>query len=102
MMRFSAASYGFMILAVWWGVAPSYSAPETRAGDIRQWAVHEITLTASTDFPNPYQDVEVTAVFTAPDGRTQKTVHGFWDGGRTYKVRFTPTAKGAWTYTIQS
>ena len=66
-----------------------------------QWSVHEITLTAEKTFANPYTEVEVTARFTGPDG-VAKNVRGFWDGGREFKVRFTPTALGEWRYVIAS
>lgn len=75
--------------------------PVVAAVDVPQWSVHEITLTSARDFANPYADVEVVAEFTGPDG-TVKRVRGFSDGGRTFKVRFAPTARGAWTFAITS
>ena len=35
--------------------------------------------------------------FTSPGGE-EKTVPRFWDGGRTWKVRFRQDAEGEWTY----
>jgi len=63
--------------------------------------MHEIALEAERASANPYIDVEVIAQFAGPGGIV-KDVRGFWDGGRTFKVRFTPTAQGEWTYTITS
>jgi hypothetical protein len=57
----------------------------------------EIALTAARVHAHPVLDVALFCTFTAPDGRT-KTVRGFWDGDRTYRVRFAPDAPGAWTY----
>ncbi len=68
---------------------------------VPQWSVHEIELVAAGKYQNPYAEVEVTARFTGPSGATT-TVRGFWDGGRDFKVRFCPTAKGEWKYSIQS
>ena len=71
------------------------------AADVPRWSVHEIALTAAGEFQSAYTEVEVTAQFTGPDG-TVKTVRGFWDGGRDFKVRFTPTMPGSWTYAVIS
>ena len=67
-----------------------------------QWSVHEIELMAERDYANPYTDVKVIAEFTGPGEHGRKTVRGFWDGGRNFKVRFTPTLKGPWSYSITS
>jgi hypothetical protein len=45
--------------------------------------------------------VGVTATFTGPGGIKQ-TVRGFWNGAKAFKVRFTPTASGTWTYSTRS
>ncbi|MBN1671018.1 MAG: DUF5060 domain-containing protein [Kiritimatiellae bacterium] len=66
---------------------------------MRRWTVGEIKLTARHTYENPYTDVNVTAVFRGPRG-TRKTVRAFWDGGKTFIVRFTPTRPGSWRYTI--
>ncbi len=39
--------------------------------------------------------------FRSP-GHTTYMMRSFWDGGRTLKVRFTPTEAGEWTYKITS
>ena len=64
-------------------------------------AIEEITLTAVRDLPNPYKDATITAVFAGPAGQLVET-RGFWDGGRTYKVRFTAPVAGRWTYRISA
>ncbi|MEZ0333281.1 MAG: DUF5060 domain-containing protein [Gemmatimonadales bacterium] len=65
-----------------------------------KWSTVEITLTAANQYSNPYTQTGVTATFSGPDG--PKTVNGFWDGGTTWKIRFTPTAEGTWTYLTRS
>lgn len=69
----------------------------------QQWTVEEITLEATAPLPEtmPALDVSVVAEFTAPDGRSVR-VNGFWDGERTWRVRFTPTSAGTWNYRISS
>jgi hypothetical protein len=66
-----------------------------------QWETFEITLTSTQNYTNPYLEIEVTSVFSGPGG-IEKTVKGFWDGGAAFKVRFTPTVQGTWTYSISS
>jgi Domain of unknown function (DUF5060)/Protein of unknown function (DUF4038)/Putative collagen-binding domain of a collagenase len=66
-----------------------------------KWEKHEISLTAQKFYDNPYTDVSVTASFHGP-GDYCSEVKGFWDGGKTFKVRFTPPRTGNWTYSISS
>jgi hypothetical protein len=58
---------------------------------------YDVVLSASASFPNPVQDVDLTAVLTGPNGQ-ELIVPGFWDGDRTFRIRFTPTVPGAWSY----
>ena len=80
--------------------APADAAP---AEEVPVWSVHEVALTAEGDYANPYTDVAVavTATFTGPGGE-QLTVPGFWDGGQTWRLRFTPTSEGTWRYETAS
>ena len=71
------------VLAVAW---PCLSCAQSSAP---KWSVHEISLTASKTYANPYTETGVTAVFQGPNG-LEKTVSGFWDGGTTFKIRLTP------------
>jgi Domain of unknown function (DUF5060) len=66
-----------------------------------QWSVSELTFTASGEDSNPYTQVALMVNFTGPGGIEQK-VRGFWDGGQTFKARFTPTVIGDWSYTTES
>lgn len=70
---------------------------------VPKWSLHEIVLTASGSSSNWYTDPDagVTATFTGPQGVTRR-VTGFWDGGKSFKVRFTPTVEGTWTYETSS
>ncbi|MCX8128595.1 MAG: DUF4038 domain-containing protein [Clostridia bacterium] len=67
--------------------------------NIQQWHVAEVTLKSGKKYGNPFKDVEIYAVFSAPD-ETIIELPGFWDGGNTWKVRFAPTQTGTWTYTV--
>ena len=63
------------------------------------WSPVEITLKSTKSYGNPYLATEIDAVFTHADGTTIK-VPGFWKGGDTWAVRFSPTKTGKWTYTV--
>jgi hypothetical protein len=70
------------------------AAPENNA---RQWRILELEFTAASTYPAPLLDVDLTGVFQGPAGEEFK-MPGFWDGGRSWKIRFTPTAPGNWSY----
>ncbi|MFZ7127501.1 MAG: DUF5060 domain-containing protein [Desulfobacterales bacterium] len=68
---------------------------------VSKWDVAEIALTSERHYANPYLNVEVNSVFShAEKGRIH--VRGFWDGGKAFKVRFTPPNSGIWTFSISS
>jgi hypothetical protein len=79
---------------------------------VRPWQPFEVALTAETAATNPYAAIPaesgadlVTATFTGTDGAAAGraiTVTGFWDGGRTWRLRFAPPLAGTWKYVTQS
>lgn len=74
-----------------------------RAGEpapaYRQYRPLELAFLAEADCANPYDfdDADFAAEFRGPNGDVL-SVPGFWDGARTWKIRFTPTAAGVWRY----
>jgi len=68
---------------------------------VPQWTRFEAQFTGSASYENPLQDVQVEVDFTAPNGK-RLTVAAFWDGDRTWKVRFSPEVLGQWTYRTRS
>lgn len=90
-----AMSYGIALLIL---CAPAaFAASYT----VQQWQAVEIVLTSSVSYADPFQDVDVTATFAA---RGSKTIirPAFWDGGRTWKIRFAPPRTGVWTMTTSA
>ncbi len=63
---------------------------------VHVWEKVEITLQARESYANPYTDVSVWVDLEGPDFK--KRVHGFWDGGSTYRVRITLPAPGKWSW----
>ena len=64
-----------------------------------QWEVVDIAFQSG---PLPTQPifVQLSAVFR--NGAQQIHVHGFYNGGSEYRLRFTPPSKGTWKYTTRS
>ena len=82
------------------GLWSSLAFAETR---VPKWSLYEADLTASGNASNWYTDPNgnVTVTFSGPGG-VRKSVNAFWVGGKSFKVRFTPTAEGTWTYKTSS
>ena len=66
-------------------------------GEVPRWGIFEATFTSSQSSDNPLQDTELRVTFTSPSRQT-RSVLGFWDGGTTWRVRFSPDEPGQWTY----
>ncbi len=79
-------------LVLCWLVSHSVTAAE-------QWGQHEIMLKGPAG-GNAYLEIEWSATFS--QGAQSITVPGFWDGGDTYRVRFSPPSSGQWRYTTRS
>jgi len=68
---------------------------------VAKWSVHEIPLEARGAYANPYLEAGVDAVFVSPKG-DRIPVSGFWEGANKFKIRFTPTVEGRWTFSTKS
>ncbi len=62
-----------------------------------KWSRFEHTFRSSVVYTNPLQEATLTVMFTSPQGEISR-VPGFWDGGRTWRVRFSPAQPGHWTF----
>jgi hypothetical protein len=60
----------------------------------------EQAFTSSVDYPDPLE-ATVAAEFQGPGGARGRAA-AFWDGGRTWKVRFSPPRAGQWRYRLTS
>jgi dienelactone hydrolase len=69
--------------------------------EVGRYEVFEIALTSSETYANPFLDVTVTAMFTAPSGH-QLRVFGFYDGASTWRLRVAPDEVGQWRYVTQA
>ena len=64
---------------------------------VPRWSSFERTFTSSQAYANPVAEMRLTVEFSAPSGRST-SAEGFWDGGSTWRVRFSPDELGVWTY----
>jgi hypothetical protein len=64
---------------------------------IAKWGRFEQSFKSSFAYSNAVQDATLTVLFTSPLGETSQ-VDGFWDGGKTWRVRFSPNQPGRWTF----
>jgi len=86
---------GIITAGLWFG-AGCASTPNQIAL-VPKWEQYEITLTSQGNYQNPVQEAALTAVFTSPTGEKFR-VPGFWDGGRTWRIRFAPNLAGKWQW----
>ncbi len=82
---------------------PGFNAPGKATGAVIEnamvWKRTDIVLTSEKEYENPYTDVDIDAVFTHESGETVH-LYGFWNGGSEWRVRFSPTKTGVWSYVI--
>jgi len=64
---------------------------------VSKWGRFEHSFQSSLTYSNALQDVTLTVVFTSPLGETNQ-VYGFWDGEKTWAVRFSPNLPGRWSF----
>jgi hypothetical protein len=62
-----------------------------------RYDVLEFVLHSKIDHPRPDRDLAIVSDFTGPSGQTA-SIAAFWDGGRTWRVRFSPEKIGRWTW----
>jgi hypothetical protein len=97
--------------------APVIQSVTPAATTVEQYGKFEVALDLSATFQNPYDydEIVVSATFTAPDG-VQETVDGFYmqnftftnlttgaisPGTSGFKVRFAPDKPGQWSYVVR-
>jgi len=64
---------------------------------VAQWLIFETCLPAQGSAGSPALDISVDVQFTSPSG-VMRRVEAFWDGGQTWRVRFSPDEIGRWTW----
>jgi hypothetical protein len=57
----------------------------------------EQSFKSTMAYAYPWEQTTLQVTFTSPSGKTN-LVYGFWDGGKVWKVRFTPDEVGRWSF----
>lgn len=78
-------------------VAITGVADDAGQGQIQRYGVFETALQSDRDYDNPFLGASVKLTFTAPSGK-QRNRDAFWDGGRVWRVRFSPDEVGEWAW----
>ncbi len=65
---------------------------------VQTWLAYELEFTSTKKYNDPFEQAEITAVFT--NGTREMKVPGFWDGGDTWRIRFSLPETGLWQYTL--
>jgi hypothetical protein len=62
-----------------------------------KWDRFEAALQSKKTYDNPLQELTVAATLTSPTG-LKYVAYAFWDGGKTWRFRFSPAEVGRWSY----
>jgi hypothetical protein len=81
-------------------VLPAGAQARLLSGEVHVWEPQEIILASARDYANPYVEVECWVELEGPGFK--RRVHGFWDGGRRFRVRIVATQPGQWTWRVGS
>lgn len=99
--KFLAMLFPLLIVLVQSSGWAKKQSAQTRRIAVAQWTRFEAQFTSARDYENPVQDVRVDVEFRGPKGNKQKVL-AFWDGGRSWKVRFQPRETGRWNFQSRS
>ncbi len=70
---------------------------EAQGQDVPLWERFSRQVSNTEPYQNPFQDVSLTATFTAPSGKTYEQ-WGFYRGEQLWEIRFMPNELGSWSY----
>jgi len=79
---------------------PATATTDELAVTVPCWQMHEFELHGRSHVDNPFSDAALVGEFTSPSGR-KITAEGFYDGGDTWRLRFTPDEQGEWRYLLR-
>ncbi len=83
-----------LAMHLWLAVTDADAAQATQA---QANCVAEVALTMEKSYANPFMDVTLDALVTAPDGRRFK-VPAFWAGGNEWRFRYSSAVTGTHAY----
>ena len=91
------AHISVLLFFVLFSFLPSKSFEALAGVSVGRWARFEASVKNTKNYRNPYGDVALNVTYESPHGSRTK-FWGFYDGGRTWKIRFMPEEIGTWKY----
>ncbi|MBC8094985.1 MAG: DUF4038 domain-containing protein [Akkermansiaceae bacterium] len=85
------------LTCLWISLVSGFTAESTKIPGVPKWTRFEQSFKSSFSYEKPLQSCTFTAEFISPIGITN-LVLGFWDGGKTWRIRFLPEQPGRWTF----
>src|SRR4051812_48010878 len=77
-------------------------ATSAEAPKVGRFELFEVELVAQSQPANPYVEVTAEATLTPPAGGRERSIPLFWDGGKRWKLRFSPDTVGTWKWSSTS
>jgi len=77
--------------------AAPWTSASAKPEVVAKWDRFEHSFKSSIAYSNALQEASLRVVFTSPLGETNE-VDAFWDGGKTWRVRFSPAQPGRWKF----
>src|ERR1700694_5384645 len=87
-MRLTRRSLLAGVGAMAWPVRANAQSLQATVHSAMEWS-----FTGTKSYDNPFADVELDVAMRDPDG-TELRVPGFWAGGQTWRVRYSPAKTG--------
>ncbi len=84
----------------WWleHIRETYGAYEPpKGGQVGLWDRFETAIRNDKEYDDAYRNVTLNVTYTKPDG-SKVDFRGFYDGGRTWRIRFMPDELGWWRW----
>ncbi len=80
------------------GIAATHALDHTHgATDKKNSPIKEFTLRSTKKYSDPFWDIELDVLVTAPDGKQQR-IPAFWSGGNSWRWRFSAMQPGQYRY----
>lgn len=79
----------------------TFNVNVNNADEVDLFGIFEKSFTDFAAYSNPYAEVTADVTWVRPDGQTLQ-LPMFWDGGDTWKMRFSPDTEGTWSWSITS
>ncbi|MBE7539045.1 MAG: DUF5060 domain-containing protein [Opitutaceae bacterium] len=83
-------------------VTQAEAAEAVFPSEVPLFARLEVSLDAKGSYSNPYVEVAAEATLIEPNGGSRCQVPLFWDGGSTWRFRFSPDKPGLWRWSVSS